>query len=116
MKIFAYGTLKRGEERAFALKGQEFLGMARTVSRYRLLNIDGTYPGLVEDAGGISIEGEIWEVDDECLQLLDQIEAVDVGGYERSEILLSAPHSAEKVHGYIFLGSVVGLEDCGTSW
>ena len=77
-KIFVYGTLKRGKVRHQHMKGATFLREARTAAKYALYQSPGVnYPCLVEDdTQGVSIEGELWEVPDDCLARLDVVEGV----------------------------------------
>ena len=89
--FFIYGTLKRGHGRSALLDGQHFLGEKKTAPRYRLFTT-GSFPALV-DAGranvmlpGMSIEGELWQIDDECLAVLDRVEGVDSGLFERGRL------------------------------
>lgn len=114
-RLFVYGTLKRGHCRAFALAGQQFLGVARTGARYRLFDC-GDYPVLVSDPQGVSVEGELWEVDGDCLRKLDRIEGVAQRLYERRPIELQPPHDVEPAASYFSLRSVRGLRDCGERW
>jgi gamma-glutamylcyclotransferase (GGCT)/AIG2-like uncharacterized protein YtfP len=65
---------------------------------------------------GLSIEGEIWEVDDEHLPALDELEDVAHGLYKRVPILLLPPHETRLVEGYTYLLSIAGRRDCGTTW
>ena len=51
VRVFLYGTLKRGGCRSHVLKDQRFLGEAMTVPKYRMYDT-GSYPALVEDEGG----------------------------------------------------------------
>ena len=115
--LFVYGTLKRGDVRAPLLAGQTLLGTACTQPRYRLFNT-GDYPALVEapplGLAGMSIQGELWQVDGACLQRLDIEEGVDERLYERREIQL-ADHPTP-AQSYYYLRSVQGLADCGASW
>jgi gamma-glutamylaminecyclotransferase len=72
--LFVYGTLKRGGPANRWLAGQRFLGEAVTEPKYRLYDL-GSYPGLVRDeANGLAVKGELWEVDDACLAGLDDFE------------------------------------------
>jgi gamma-glutamylaminecyclotransferase len=114
-RLFVYGTLKRGGCREFAMAGQRFLVTARTYPAYRLYHC-GDYPALVRDANGVSIEGELWEVDGSCLSKLDDIEGVAMRLYERAPISLLPPHDGEPVESYFYLRSVTGLRDCGPRW
>ena len=117
-RLFVYGTLKQGQGRSVLLDGQTFLGEAQTEPHYRLLSC-GPFPCLVEAeredvAGpGVSVEGELWEVDDECLARLDAVEGVDAGLFERKFVRLV---SAEEVEAYFYLGSVEGHVDAGSRW
>ena len=76
--IFVYGTLKTGKVRHSHMKGSTFLREARTTARYALYQSPGVnYPCLVEDdVLGVSVEGELWDVPDECLAHLDVVEGV----------------------------------------
>jgi gamma-glutamylaminecyclotransferase len=114
-RLFVYGTLKRGGCREFAMAGQRFVGAARTQPAFRLYQC-GDYPALVRDANGISIEGELWEVDGACLSKLDEIEGVSMRLYERAAVSLLPPHDGEHVDSYFYLRSVNGLQDCGPRW
>ena len=66
MFLFVYGTLKRGQPRHRYLAGQTFVASAVTRPIYRLFNV-GDYPALVRHSEGRSIEGELWRVDEGCL-------------------------------------------------
>jgi gamma-glutamylaminecyclotransferase len=114
-RLFVYGSLKRGYERAFALDHQRLLGEATTMPQYRIFDC-GEYPGLVEAEQGVSIHGELWGVDSECLRHLDEIEGVAFRLYERREICLLEPYAHDQVQAYFYLRSTVGLTDCGNCW
>ena len=114
--IFVYGTLKRGDVRAWLLDGQLYRGKAKTLPNYRLFNT-GDYPALVEAAPlglpGRAIIGELWRVDDDCLARLDEEEGVDEGLYERRMIELTDTQHAWT---YVYLQPVDGMDDCGDAW
>jgi gamma-glutamylcyclotransferase (GGCT)/AIG2-like uncharacterized protein YtfP len=111
--VFVYGTLKRGGENHRVLAGQRFVGPARTEPAFRLYQLDG-YPGMVEADGGLSIEGEIWEVDREGLGRLDRLEGTDAGLYARVPIRLLPPHDTTEVEAYLYRQSVADRQDLGT--
>lgn len=115
MRLFVYGTLKRGERRHGHLSGQTFVALARTRSVYRLYNL-GEYPGLVRRADGLAIEGELWEVDEACLRRLDQVEGCDEGLYCRSPVDLAPPHDGLPAVTYLYHKNVEGASECGTRW
>lgn len=123
--LFIYGTLKRGDVRAPLLTGQTYLGEATTAPYYRLFDT-GDYPALVlaEPIGlpGRAIVGELWAVDQACLDRLDQEEGVDEGLYARQAIDLSGGQSGGQVgkaastQSYLYLLPVAGMADGGDRW
>ena len=114
--VFVYGTLMRGDVRHPALDGQRFVATARTQPRYRLFDC-GSYPGLIEaEHDGVSVEGELYEVDRGGLEGLDRVEGVAERLYERKRVELQPPFSDHPVEAYFYLPSTAGMKDCGTTW
>lgn len=114
--IFVYGTLKRGFCRSQFLKDQHFLDFARTVSNYTMYDC-GEYPGLVVDrANGVSIQGELWSVDQKGIAILDHVEGVDENWFSRQPILLKQPLISGVVQAYFYEGSVTDLPVYGDNW
>ena len=112
-RIFVYGTLKRGCCRSQVLKNQRFLGPARTAAKYRMYDT-GSYPALIEAEDGIEIEGELWEVDEACLRVLDAIEDVPTL-YIRQPVDLQSPEAGDS-QTYIYRQNVSGMPACGSRW
>jgi gamma-glutamylcyclotransferase (GGCT)/AIG2-like uncharacterized protein YtfP len=111
--VFVYGTLKRGGENHRVIAGQRFVGEARTEPGFRLYQLDG-YPGMVEaGAGGRSIEGELWEVDDPALARLDELEGTASGLYARVPLRLQPPHGGVAAETYLYRRSIAGRTDLG---
>ncbi len=88
--VFVYGTLRKGEVndigRAAARHGlpaPRLLGAASV--RGRLYDF-GSYPGLVPDAAARPVRGDVYEIDDALVPVLDEIEEIypDVEGLFRS--------------------------------
>lgn len=100
-QIFVYGTLKRGFALHRHLDRQKFIAEARTMPRYRMFVYrNGWFPLLVQEMdGGLSIEGELWEVNDECLRLLDRVEG---HLFQRAFIELGPPHKDQLVEAYLY--------------
>jgi gamma-glutamylcyclotransferase (GGCT)/AIG2-like uncharacterized protein YtfP len=115
MRLFIYGTLKRGCYNHYHMAGQRFIGTARTAPRYRLYNLGG-YPGMVLASDGLSIEGEVWEIDEACRVQLDVLEGVEEGEYILESVPLLPPFDGEVVQGYRYLRSVAGKPEVGTVW
>jgi gamma-glutamylaminecyclotransferase len=114
--LFVYGTLKRGHSRSPLLRDEHFIGPAKTVPRYRLVDC-GQFPGLVSrPEDGLSVEGELWQVSDACLARLDEIECLNDELYARLPIELLPPFGQWKVETYYYLRPTEGLKDRGGRW
>ncbi len=111
IKLFVYGTLKRGRANHHFLQGARFIGTARTVPLYQLRNC-GEYPGLVRATPGQSIRGEVYAVDRELLGSLDQLEEAPVE-FIRAPIELTCGTPAEA---YFYNLDATGLPECGPEW
>ena len=84
--VFVYGTLRRGGVRAMdeLFPGAEFVGDARVSGRLYDL---GDFPGLLlDESGARQVVGEVYEVDDETLSRLDDIEAPSSYWRKRVEV------------------------------
>jgi gamma-glutamylaminecyclotransferase len=113
--IFVYGSLKRGYGLHHLLEGQAFRGPATTCPLYRIFDL-GSYPGLVDWPEGLAVQGEVYEVDAECLKRLDEAEGVDEGLYARRVIKLQPPFDGFEASAWFWLNKVGGLRDCEASW
>jgi len=84
--VFVYGTLRRGGVRAMPelFPDSEFVGGASV--RGSLFDF-GSYPGLLPDGAGSPVAGEVYEVGEEVLRKLDDIEAP--AHYSRREVEVS---------------------------
>jgi gamma-glutamylaminecyclotransferase len=112
-KIFVYGTLMRGQCRAHVLRDQRSLGLARTEPQY-LLYETGSYPAMVRSKQGVEVEGEVWEVSIDCLDILDGIEGVpDL--YSREPVRLKDP-PLQDVQAYLYRQPTTGMALCGKRW
>lgn len=72
--VFVYGTLRQGGVRAMPgiFPAAKFIGEGNVSGRLYDL---GAYPSLLLDASDSSVVGEVYEIDDETLYELDDIEA-----------------------------------------
>jgi gamma-glutamylaminecyclotransferase len=114
--IFVYGTLKRGGSNHLYLRGQTFVGEARTAPGFRLYGLDG-FPGMVakaDDCDGVT--GEVWSVTAEALAHIDGLEGTAEGMYRRARIPLLAPFANQIVEGYLYARSLAGRPDLGSTW
>ena len=113
--VFVYGSLKRGYALHDLLDGQIFLGCASSEPLYRLFDC-GRYPGLVKATDGGSIQGELYQVDEKCLQKLHEAEGVDEGLYSFENISLQTPFNSLACYAYFYLRPTEHLADCGQEW
>jgi gamma-glutamylcyclotransferase (GGCT)/AIG2-like uncharacterized protein YtfP len=88
VRLFVYGSLRRGRENHDELAGARYVGPARTAPRYRLVQKEG-YRALIE--GDRAIEGELYDIDDQVMTRLDEFEGT---GYVRATVMLADGSSA----------------------
>jgi gamma-glutamylaminecyclotransferase len=111
--LFVYGTLKKGHGRNVILAGQKFLREAKTTPNYALYDL-GAFPAMVKDSkNGVSVEGELWEIDPDFVSYLDMVEG-SPHFYKLEKIELN---SGEIVHSYLFQQPLImGHNRIGTCW
>ena len=80
--VFVYGTLRRGASNAWRMDGAEWLDAGEV--KGRLYRIDW-YPGLVLDAAGGRVAGDLWRVTSEHLAALDAFEGASTEEVEGAE-------------------------------
>ena len=74
-KLFVYGTLKKGLCNHHYLKSAKFLGKAVTKAPFPMIAPMKWYPYLLDQQGkGYRVEGELYEVDEETLAKIDELE------------------------------------------
>jgi gamma-glutamylcyclotransferase (GGCT)/AIG2-like uncharacterized protein YtfP len=71
IKVFVYGSLKRGYPNHHILEEQKFLGNARTEKGYTLYEYG--CPVLVTE-GDDYVDGELYECDEQTIYYLDRLE------------------------------------------
>ncbi len=84
--VFVYGTLKRGNRTRGldSIPGAQFVGAATTAQAEFTLWDLGAYPAA-QMGGHNRIQGEVWQVNDQVFQMLDDIEGYPVF-YSRAQI------------------------------
>lgn len=85
--VFVYGTLKRGFPNSHLLKDAEMAGHFETEEKYPLV-VGGEFysPYLLNIEGkGHNVRGEVYRVDDDMLEKLDELERVGVN-YTRKAV------------------------------
>jgi gamma-glutamylcyclotransferase (GGCT)/AIG2-like uncharacterized protein YtfP len=84
--VFVYGTLRRGSARAMSIRFPNSKYIADAKVSGTLYDL-GAYPGLLTDESNSLISGEVYEVDDEILNKLDEFEASSY--YWRKQVEIS---------------------------
>lgn len=114
-RVFVYGTLKTGLSNHGWMRGQKLLARTKTAPRYRMHDLGG-YPGMVESTPGLSILGEIWEVDAPGMARLDILEGVAEGEYALAPVVLEEAWTGGEVLTYLYQRPVAGLREVGDCW
>jgi gamma-glutamylcyclotransferase (GGCT)/AIG2-like uncharacterized protein YtfP len=87
-----YGTFMRGQPGHANLDGADFVAEVETAPRYRLWEVDGRWPALIEDEDGVSIAAELWEIAPAHLARLAEVEP---SGWSRAPVELADGSTAE---------------------
>lgn len=104
VRLFVYGSLKRGFVHHEKLAGASFVYEVQTAPGYSLYLYQG-YPALVKDGAGV-VSGELFYVTSGMLPALDTFEDVpDL--YQRAELVTSDGGSA-----FAYLMSREKVSDC----
>ncbi len=114
--LFVYGTLRCGYSH-HGLLGEDarFRGAVRTAPRFALVDCGG-FPGLIEAAPGHAVAGELWEVPEELLPLLDAYEGVPEGEYIRRPVAVEPCPPGETVWAYHYNWATGPDQEYGTEW
>ena len=84
--VFVYGTLRNGGAGAMSIRFPNAKFIADAKVRGRLYDLDA-HPGLLVDESSALVAGEVYEVDDEILNRLDEFEASS--NYRRKQVEIS---------------------------
>ncbi|VDM07711.1 unnamed protein product [Wuchereria bancrofti] len=107
--VFVYGTLKRGEPNASVMADlvtgmQKFIGTGKTINAYPLI-IASEYniPFCLDKPGiGNRINGELYEVDEQKLEVLDKFEGHPTF-YRRQPQQVEMDHNGTTVTAWIYM-------------
>lgn len=75
IRVFVYGTLKKGKGNHRLLTEATFLGRAKIKGPYLLVSLGG-FPGVIKTQDGVEreVSGEVYQINDDILQSLDWLE------------------------------------------
>ena len=91
--VFVYGTLRRGSVRAMSIRFPRSRFVADAKVSGSLYDL-GAYPGLLLDDSNSLVIGEVYEVDDETLSKLDDLESSS--HYWRKQVKISIGNQSRK--------------------
>jgi gamma-glutamylcyclotransferase (GGCT)/AIG2-like uncharacterized protein YtfP len=86
-KLFVYGSLLSGLHNHHQLRDSRLLGSGLTYDRFTMYDLE-SFPCLVRDEHGEYAHGEVYEVDDDVLERLDQLEGVP-SFYQRETVTVT---------------------------
>ena len=112
MLLFVYGTLKSDGRANHFMQTGRLLGEATTEPRYQLYSA-GWFPMMKSVKNGIAIEGEVWELPENVVSIIDRYEG---SGFRKSVIKLQDPYCEKTVLAYLYKDSVGNLPEIGHKW
>lgn len=103
MKVFVYGTLKKGFGNHRCLDGAVFLGEAVTSENY--LMHDSGFPALRPSDKGLGVLGEVYEFEDmKILERLDRLEG-HPHLFERTDTVVVMTDEGEEADVQVYIGN-----------
>jgi gamma-glutamylcyclotransferase (GGCT)/AIG2-like uncharacterized protein YtfP len=109
--IFVYGTLKQGYWNNRLVAGSELVATGRTYKMFQMNDVG--FPLIFEPVKGMTkmmgqVKGEVYDVSDEVLAMLDRLEG-HPHKYKRTELdILTGPESSVKAEAYVWQRSPIG--------
>ncbi len=99
-KIFVYGTLMTGFENNYLLSNSKLIGKAFTCGKFKM--VARFIPFLTKEPL-THILGEVYEVDDQCLKIIDDLEG-HPNYYKRELIPVEIPgNNFEVINAWVYL-------------
>lgn len=99
MKLFVYGTLKKGSRNHHYLRNNDFLGKGITEERYKYNN-EGL-PKVIKTGNNKKIKGELYRVNKDKLKLIDTLESHPLI-YKREKINIISKDIIKKAWCYFY--------------
>jgi allophanate hydrolase len=90
--LVIYGTFMRGQPGHANLEGARFVEPVETAARYRLFEVEGRWPALIEDSAGVTIAAELYEIDGAHVARLAELEPP---GWARAPVELADGRSVD---------------------
>ena len=115
-KVFVYGTLKRGYGNNALLSDAKYLGKAKTITNWLMIGDENmSFPYLLRPATqgekGHQVEGEVYEVDETTLNMLDYLEGVPAHYRRVKTTITYIDETGEHDIVYVYVKTVVTKRD-----
>lgn len=109
--VFCYGTLKKGYRLNHYLRNAKFVGSATTLDQFDMIDVG--FPVILPPENyGYIVQGEVYDVSDDTLKILDQIENEGYL-YQRQTRTVWLSAEAKFIHVDIYIGIMHRWEDQG---
>ena len=77
IKLFVYGTMKKGFSNHWRISEQSFINNVKTVNKYVMYShASYQFPCMFDEIGDAVIKGELYEVSIDVLSMIDKYEGV----------------------------------------
>ena len=108
MKLFVFGTLKRGfplHEKG--LSGAQYLGRAQTIACYPMLIAGPRYAPMLfnEPGAGHHVKGELYEINESHLAQLNALESLGQPGSLQDTIEVLSDRNGEVIRAMVYFKS-----------
>jgi gamma-glutamylaminecyclotransferase len=114
--LFVYGSLKEGFPNHPVNRGRRVPGEYRTAQAYPLYLVDAVLPCLfLQPGAGLSVRGQLFEVDDAALAAMDALERIgEPGGYQRVTIdVMAVDDPDRRILAFVYVQDAALLERGG---
>lgn len=113
MKVFVYGTLKKGYSNHRLLQTSEYIGNGK-IEGYEIYDL-GFYPGIVPGDRKDEVYGEVYEITEETLVHLDRLEGEGFL-YIREVVEVEMDGGSVEASIYVFNRSLNGATRLVNEW
>lgn len=105
IRVFVFGTCKKGFPLHGALSRGRFLGLCRTREQFPMIVAGPWYaPMMFDEPGvGMQVSGELYELDEASLRHLDAVESVGIPGNCRKQIDVEPVDGGAPLSAFVYM-------------